>query len=455
MRERISVDEALAAVMADARALSAERVALADALGRVLAEEVRAAADLPPWANAAMDGYAVRARDAAPAEPGAPVRLRVVGEALAGGRWSGTLGAGEAVRIATGAPIPAGADAVVRVEDTEGDDPGAVVVRDGRDARPADLAGGGARRNVRPAGEDLRAGAVAARAGTPVTPGVVGLLAAAGRAAVDVARRPRVAVIATGDELVDVRDLATSGANSASIVNSNAPTLAALVRAAGGEPVELGVARDTPEGVRERFEEARRAGCDLVLTTGGVSVGPRDLVRPAVEALGGAIDFWRVRMRPGGPLAFGALPGAASGGVPPNAAPALPWFGLPGNPVSTAVTFALFVRPLLRAMAGDRRPHRRLLRAALAEPVRAAAPVPHFLRATLETDDDGALRARLTGPQGSGLLTSMATADALLVVGGAAPELPAGAAARVLPLGGDALAGDPFASAEPPRYDAA
>ncbi len=451
MRERLSVDEALAAVMAAAPPAPprTERVALADALGRVLAADVRAAADLPPWANAAMDGYAVRARDAAPADPGAPVRLRVVGEALAGGRWGGTLGAFEAVRIATGAPVPAGADAVVRVEDTEADGLDAVVVRDGRDARPADLAGGGARRNVRPAGEELRAGAVAAHAGTPVTPGVVGVLAAAGHAAVEVARRPRVAVIATGDELVDVRDLAALGdPAAASIVNSNAPTLAAFVRAAGGEPVELGVARDTPDGVRERFEEARRAGCDVVLTTGGVSVGPRDLVRPAVEAVGGALDFWRVRMRPGGPLAFGALPALGAG-------PAVPWFGLPGNPVSTAVTFALFVRPLLRAMAGDRRPHRRLLRAVLAEPVRAAAPVAHFLRATLDADEDGTIRARLTGPQGSGILSSVAAADALLVVVGAAPELPAGAAARVLPLGGDALAGDPFASASPPRYDRA
>ncbi|GJG85276.1 molybdopterin molybdenumtransferase MoeA [Gemmatimonadetes bacterium T265] len=452
MRERLAVDDALAAVLAAApggplggRPLRAERVALGDALGRVLAADVRAGWDVPPRANASMDGYAVRAADAAGARPDAPARLRVVGEAPAGRPWGGTVGAGEAVRIATGAPVPAGADAVVRVEDTDAaDDGGTVLVRDGRDARETDTAGGGARRNVRPAGEDLRAGSVAARAGTAVTPGVVGVLAAAGAAHVDVVRRPRVAIVASGDELVALDDLARARAGDAT-VNANAPALAALVRAAGGEPVDLGVAPDTPEGVRARIAAARDAGCDVVLTSGGVSVGPRDLVRPAVEALGGRLDFWRVRMRPGGPLAFGTLP--APDGT------ALPWFGLPGNPVSTVVTFAVFVRPLLRALAGDARPFRRVLRAAAGEPLRTAAPLTHFLRVTLATDDAGGLVARLTGPQGSGLLSSVAAADALAVVPAGAREVPAGAPVRILPLGGDALAGDPFACADRPSYE--
>ncbi len=451
-RERLGVDEALALVMAARPA--AERVPLADALGRVLAADVRAGWDVPPWSNAAMDGYAVRAADAAGARPDAPARLRVVGDVPAGRRWGETLGVGEAVRIATGAPVPAGADAVVRVEDTDADGPGAVLVRDGRDARGADASGGGARRNVRPAGEDLRAGAVAARAGTAVTPGVVGLLAAAGAAGVDVVRRPRVAIVASGDELVGLDDAGSPARARAgdAIVNANAPALAALVRAAGGEPADLGIAPDTPEGVRARIAAARDAGCDVVLTTGGVSVGPRDLVRPAVEALGGTLGFWRVRMRPGGPLAFGTLP--ARGDAAPGGG-ALPWVGLPGNPVSTAVTFAVFVRPLLRALAGDARPFRRVLRAVLAEPVRVAAPLTHFLRATLATDGEGALVARLTGPQGSGLLSSVAAADALVVVPAGVRELPAGAAVRVLLLGGDALAGDPFACAERPSYEGA
>ena len=447
----VAVDEALAAVVAAAAPgeHAAERVTLADALGRVLAGDVRAGWDVPPWPNAAMDGYAVRAADVAGAGPGAPARLRIVGDVAAGGRWDGTVGAGEAVRIATGAPVPAGADAVVRVEDTTTDDADAVVaVRDGRDARREDAAGNAARRNVRPAGEDLRAGAVAAAAGATVTPGVVGLLAAAGAAHVDVVRRPRVAILASGDELVDFDHLDRARSGEA-IVNANAYALAALVRAAGGHPVDFGIARDTPDDVHARLAAACDAGCDVVLTTGGVSVGPRDLVRPAFAALGGTLAFWRVRMRPGGPLAFGTLPHAAGrrDGAP------LPWFGLPGNPVSTAVTFSLFVRPLLRILAGDARPFRRLLAARLAEPLQTPAPLTHFLRATLATDPKGALVARLTGPQGSGLLSSLASADALVVVPADTRALPAGAPVRVLVFGGDALGGDPFACSERPSYE--
>ncbi|HEY0780772.1 MAG TPA: gephyrin-like molybdotransferase Glp [Gemmatirosa sp.] len=451
-RERLGVDEALATVLARVCTLDNERVALADALGRVLGADVRAGWDVPPWPNAAMDGYAVRTIDVAAATEGAPITLRIVGEVPAGARWHGTLGTRECVRIATGAPVPAGADAVVRVEDTVPAAVDAVSVRDGRDARQQDTAGGVARRNIRPAGEDLRADAVAAAAGTPVTPGVVGLLAAAGAAQVDVVRRPRVAIVASGDELVDLDDAGGERARTgAAIVNANAYALAALVRTTGGEAVDFGIAPDTPDGVRDRIAAARDAGCDVVLTTGGVSVGPRDLVRPAVDALGGTLAFWRVRMRPGGPLAFGALPprGETAGG------PAVPWFGLPGNPVSTAVTFALFVRPLLRAMAGDARPFRRTLRATLGEPLRTAAPLTHFLRATLATDDAGEIVARLTGPQGSGLLSSVAAADALVVVPASVRALPAGAPIRALPLGGDALAGDPFACAERPSYEGA
>ena len=474
-RERLTVDEALAAVLAELGTfvaplgaaphtggerlpqvgapdrLPTERVPLADALGLALARDVRAGWDVPPWPNASMDGYAVRAADVTAATHDAPTRLRVAGEVLAGTRWAGTLGHGEAVRIATGAPVPAGADAVIRVEDTTIDSTAAhdtVLVRDARDARTDRAAAGATRRNVRPAGEDLRAGALAATAGTLVTPGVVGLLAAAGAASVDVARRPRVAIVASGDELVGLDDLARARSGEA-IVNANAPALAALVRAAGGEPVDFGVAPDTPEGVRDRLAAAGDAGCDVVLSTGGVSVGPRDLVRPAVAALGGTLHFWRVRMRPGGPLAFGTLP--ACGRV-------RPWFGLPGNPVSTVVTFTLFVRPLLRILARDARPFRRLLRATLAEPLTTAAPLTHFLRATLDNAPDehgesGTLLAQLTGSQGSGLLSSVARADALLVIPAGTPALPAGAPARVLPLGDGVLGGDPFACATPPAYD--
>lgn len=448
---RLAVDEALTVVLAAgrpsaARPFDAERVALGEALGRVLADEVRAGWDVPPWPNAAMDGYAVRSADAAGARADAPVRLRVVGEAPAGGGWDGTLGVGEAVRIATGAPVPAGADAVVRVEDTSVAE-SVVLVHDDRDARTNSA--GVSRRNIRPAGEDLRAGAIAVGAGTAVTPSVIGLLAAAGAAHVEAVRRPRVAIVASGDELIGLDDLAHARAGEG-IVNSNAPMLAALVRAAGGEPIALDIARDTADAVRAQITAALDTGCDVVLTTGGVSVGPRDLVRPAVEALGGTIRFWRVRMRPGGPLAFGTLPAVPRA---PASEVRVPWFGLPGNPVSTAVTFTVFVRPLLRALAGDVRPFRRVLRASLAEALRTPAPLTHFLRATLATDVDGGLVARLTGPQGSGLLSSVAVADALIVVPAGVQELAAGAPVRVLVLGGDALSGDPFACAERPSYE--
>ncbi len=431
-RERLAVGEAVAAVLAagaptDARPLGTERVALADAAGRVLARDARAPADVPPWPNASMDGYAVRAADVRGAAADRPAALRVVAAAYAGAPAAAPVAAGAAARIATGAPLPDGADAVVRVEDTRPDpaDPARVLVVLDRDARDDGPAGGGAaRRNVRPAGEDVRAGAVAVPAGTRVTPGVAGLLAAVGAAAVDVARRPRVAIIATGDELVPLDRAAEAHAGRA-IVSANSVTLAALVREAGGEPVDLGIAADTEPAVGALF--ARALGCDVVLSTGGVSVGERDHVRPAAAALGGTLHFWRVRMRPGGPLAFGTLPGAAGRPVP--------WLGLPGNPVSTVVTFALFVRPLLAALLGDRRPYPAPLPAVLDEPVRTAVPLTHLLRATLAPGDDGRLHARLTGPQGSGLLSSVARADAYLVVPEPVREVAAGTTVWALPAG--------------------
>jgi molybdopterin molybdotransferase len=242
--------------------------------------------------------------------------------------------------------------------------------------------------------------------------------------------------VASGDELVPLDRAAEARAGRA-IVSSNSVALAALVRDAGGEPVDLGIAADTEPAVRALFARAA-AGCDVVVSTGGVSVGERDHVRPAALAAGGALHFWRVRMRPGGPLAFGTLPGA--GGR------ALPWVGLPGNPVSTVVTFALFVRPLLAALAGDRRPFPAPLPVVLDEPVRTAAPLAHLLRATLEAGADGRLHARLTGPQGSGVQSSVARADAYLVVPESADGAPAGARLWAIPTGGWASA----AAAWPP-----
>lgn len=419
--------------------LGTERVSLAEALGRVLARDVVAPADVPPWANASMDGYAVRAADVRGAAAARPVALRVADAAYAGAPATAAVALGTAVRIATGAPVPNGADAVVRVEDTRLDpaDAARVLVADDRDARDDTPAGGGAaRRNVRPPGEDVRAGAVAVCAGTRVTPGVVGLLAAVGAASVEVARRPRVGILASGDELVPLERAGEAHAGRA-IVSANTYALAALVREAGGDPIDLGIAADTRAALDAGLARARAAACDVVLTTGGVSVGERDHVRPAVLDAGGALHFWRVRLRPGGPLAFGTLPRDDGSDTP--------WLGLPGNPVSTVVTFALFVRPLLAQLAGDARPFPVCLTATLGEPVRTAAPLTHLLRATLAPADDGTLRARLTGPQGSGLLSSVARADAYLVVPEGVRALEAGTRAWALPAG----VGGPAAAALP------
>ncbi|MDF1501460.1 molybdopterin molybdotransferase MoeA, partial [Roseisolibacter sp. H3M3-2] len=281
----------------------------------------------------------------------------------------------------------------------------------------------------RPRGEDVVAGAVAVPAGTTLGPGALALLASVAHVAVPVARRPRVAIVASGDELVPLGDVEAVRAGRG-IVSSNSVTLAALVHDAGGEPVDGGVAPDDPDALRAHLARALDAGCDLVLTTGGVSVGERDHTRDAVRALGGTLRFWRVRMRPGGPLAAGTLP--AGGGREAF------WLGLPGNPVSTVVTFELFARPLIRRLLGDARPYPQAVRVRAAEPIAAAAPLAHFFRATLDAGPDATPLARLTGPQGSGLLTSLARADALLVVPESVDALPAGAASRALLLGAGA-----------------
>lgn len=391
MLTRVSVPEASARILADIEPLPTERVPLRTALGRILARDVLAPVSLPPWDNSSMDGYAVRAADVADARPEAPVTLRVVGTIAAGGSGDGRVGAGEAIRIMTGAPIPAGADSVVRIEDTDAGGE-LVEIRNARDAG----------RNVRPRGEDLSAGAVAVATGTPVGAAQLGVLASVGASTVEVHRRPRVAILSSGDELVDVDryDEVKAGRR---IVASNSYTLWALVQAAGGEPIDLGIVPDDAAALRGRIEEGL-ASADVLLTSGGVSVGAYDFTREVVSSLGAELRLWRVRMRPGAPIGFGLLG-------------AVPWIGLPGNPVSAMVTFELFARPALRKMAGHRLLFRRPTPVRLGEEVTLAAPLMHFLRAIVSGPGDGALpAARLTGPQGSGLLTSMERANALVVV---------------------------------------
>jgi len=385
----MSVSDASSAILEAVTQLEPIDRELSEALGLVLAEDVRSPLSLPPWDNASMDGYAVRAADVRDATSASPRTLRVVGTIAAGTLSMRMLAAGEAMRIMTGAPVPPGADSVIRVEDTDAGEHD-VAIRSDRDAL----------RNVRPKGEDVTQGDVAVHAGTALRAAHIGLLASIGRAHVRVHRRPLVAVLASGDELVDVDrfDEVLAG-RGAMIVSSNSYMLAAAVREAGAEPIPLGTTRDDPAELRERLTSCE---CDLLVTTGGVSVGAFDYTRAVLAELGADMRFWRVRIRPGAPLGFGVLRG-------------IPWLGLPGNPVSSAVTFEIFARPAIRKMLGHTDVFRRLSKVRVTEAIHLAAPLTHFLRAVVHREDTE-LVARLTGPQGSGLLSSIARANALLVI---------------------------------------
>jgi molybdopterin molybdotransferase len=384
--------------------LPAARRPLREALERVLAEDVTSPIDLPAWDNSAMDGYAARAADIERAGPDHKITLAVI-EAVAAGQFpTKPIGPGQVTRIFTGAPLPAGADTVVRQEDTEPAQPGSITVVTGRDAR----------KNVRYRGEDIRKGEVVLGAGTPLGPAQLGVLASIAHATPLVHDAPRVAFMGSGDEIVDL-DRADEILSGKKVATSNSYTLHALIRRTGGVPVDLGLARDTKESLREHLDGARRGGADLVVTTAGVSVGEHDFVRDVLTELGGEIKLWRIAMRPGAPVGFGLLGGT-------------PWIGLPGNPVSVMVTFELFVRPTIRRLLGHRLPFRRTVPVCVGEPIRLGPRLRHFLRAVVQPEGSGGgmLTARLTGPQGSGILTSMARANALLIVPEDRPTVAAG-----------------------------
>jgi molybdopterin molybdotransferase len=386
--------EAARLIVSLVRPLDLERLPLREALDLVLAEEVVSPVDLPAWDNSAMDGYACRAADAR-----AGAVLRVI-ETIAAGQFpTHPLNAGEATRIFTGAPLPTGADGVIRQEDTEAAST-TVTIRDPRDAG----------RNVRYRGEDIQVGQTVLPAGTPLGPAQLGVLASIAHEPVAVHRRPTVAFLGSGDEIVDLdrRDEILAGKK---VATSNSYTLSGMIRRSGAVPRELGVARDTKDSLRDHF--ARATGADLLVTTAGVSVGEHDLVRVVLAELGCDMKLWRIRMRPGAPLGFGLLG-------------TLPWIGLPGNPVSTMVTFELFVRPLIRRQLGHSRLFRRTVPVVVEEAIKLGPPLRHFLRAIVTPRQDGALGARLTGPQGSGILTSMARADALLIIPEDRPAIAAG-----------------------------
>lgn len=414
----LTVSEAVERVTAGIAPLPEERLPLLDAVGRVLTVPAVASYTLPHWDNSAMDGYAVRAVDIQGASAASPVRLRVLETVAAGAFPTVTVQAGQATRIMTGAPLPAGADTVVRVEDTDGG-VSEVVIRDARDTR----------KNIRPRGEDFAAGDVVIPAGTPVHAAQVGVLASLGMGQVSVHRRPVVSILGSGDELVELEGF-HEVLTGRKIVSSNSYTLSALVAANGGVPRLLGNAADTPNALRALLE--RTAGSDLIVTSAGASVGEFDYTKAVLASLGATLDFWKVRMRPGAPIGFGTLHGT-------------PWVALPGNPVSAMVTFELFVRPVIRRLLGHTRLFRRPTPVVLEEPVAIGARLTHFLRAIVHVRADGSLGARLTGPQGSGILTSMSRANALLIVPEDRPQSAAGERLHALLLGEDAQLAESFA----------
>ena len=388
----IPVEEARERILSRIVVRGTERVDLPQALGRVLSEDLVATRDIPPWPNSSMDGYAVRAADTAAASAEVPAKLTLAGRVPAGAVADRPLRTGEAFRIFTGAPLPEGADSVVPQEDVVAE---GAAVQLAKPLRAGDF--------VRPRGEDMRAGETVLPRGRALGPAELGLIATIGRAQVNVVRRPRVGILSTGDEIVDLGGAIGPG----QIPNSNSYSLMAQVMEAGAVPVNLGVSPDRLVDLEARLQWG--SVCDMLISSAGVSVGEHDFVKAALSSLGAEQHLWLVDMRPGKPIAFATIPSKVAGG--------LPVFALPGNPVSAMVTFELFVRPALLKMAG----HARLDRATIV--ARALAPIPNpghrrgYLRVTLTAGPDG-WGARLTGDQGSGILRSMVAADGLAVVPG-------------------------------------
>ncbi|MCY3797913.1 MAG: molybdopterin molybdotransferase MoeA [Chloroflexi bacterium] len=393
MNPLLNVDQALERILADLQPLEAETVSLPDAQDRVLAEDIISPIDLPPFDNSAMDGYAIRYEDSADASLDKPAVLSVTMDIMAGSAPDGQLQPGQAARIMTGAPIPAGASAVIPVEDTDDDWskgegsplPSSVSLFRGLDCGE----------NIRLSGENIKAGEIIMKAGAVIGPAEIGMLAGIGRPRVAVIRQPKVVILSSGDELVDIYDELTPG----KIRDTNGYTLAGLARQAGGIPIRLPIAKDTLDSIRALYRRALSINPDLLISTAGVSVGAADLVRVVMGELG-EIDFWRINMRPGKPLAYGTIQG-------------VPFFGLPGNPVSTMVTFEALVRPALAKIAG-RSISQRAVKATTVDDMRSDGRRT-YARVTLSREGDR-LIARATGIQSSGALMSMVLADGLAII---------------------------------------
>lgn len=380
----LTVGEAVRLILRELAPLPAEAVPITEACGRVLCEDVRAGRSVPPFANSAMDGYAVRWEDVARASASSPVELRVVEEIPAGRVAKSSVTAGTAIKIMTGAPLPRGADTIVRVEHTEA-----------LEGRVRIKQTDGAASHVRAAGEDIQKGQTILERGRLLHPADIGLLASVGRGRVRVHRRPTVGLISTGDELLEVDSPPRPG----KIVNSNSYTLSAAIREAGALPVRLGIVRDKRKSLAAAFRKALRY--DVVMATGGVSVGDYDLVKEALGDVGVKMQFWRVAQKPGHPMAFGLIGKR-------------PVFGLPGNPVSSAVSFLLYARPALLKMMGHRNLFLPVIRATLEHEIKKSRGVKEFVRCRLR-QADGRSYAASTGAQGSAILRSLSLAQGLIV----------------------------------------
>ena len=381
----ITVEEALDKTLSHIQPLGFEKVSILDALGRVIAEDMIAPRDLPPYDNSGMDGYAVRCEDIRDASEKNPVRLEVIEDLRAGFISKKIVQKGQAIRIMTGAPIPKGADAVVPVEETERGNGFVMILKAG-------FPGG----YIRRAGEDVRRGDRVISAGDLIRPSEIGMLASMGRSFVSVYQRPSVAILCTGEELVDVGE----NLNGVKIVSSNSYTLAAQVKECGAIPIQLGIAKDRKDEIKEKVLQGLRS--DVFISSAGVSVGDYDFVRDVLKELGVEMIFWRVAMKPGKPVAFWMFDGK-------------PAFSLPGNPVSSMITFEQFVRPSLLKMMGHRQIFRPVIEAILKEDIRKELGKRHFVRAMVSFEKNEYF-VTTTGPQGSGILRSMVRANSLIII---------------------------------------
>jgi molybdopterin molybdotransferase len=381
----ITVAEAIEQILQTINPLGLERVNILDALGRVLGEDITAGRNIPPKDNSAMDGYALRFQDTIGASPHHPVVLEVIEDIPAGAIPQKSVAAGQSARIMTGAPLPVGTDAVLKMEDTE---------KDGQKIRIMAEAQSG--QDIRRAGEDVREGELVIPRGTSVRPAGIGMLASLGRSFVSVYQRPLIAVLATGNELVDIDESPSPW----KIINSNSYSLASQALDCGALVMQMGIAKDKREDLLARFQAAMRA--DVIISSGGVSVGDYDLVKDIMQEVGSRMQFWQVAMRPGKPLAFGRIGN-------------IPMFGLPGNPVSSMISFEQFIRPAILKMMGHQEIFRKTVRAVLQEDIEKRKGFTHFIRALVKADAGG-YTVSTTGEQGSGILKSMVRANGLIVL---------------------------------------